>query len=261
MDNQIVIYLLGLALALCIIAYQIEVKNVKNTSERYKYLLRLPQELAAEILKPQYMYQQYMKSKAQLDRINVDKEMMNLVASGIPSADLVQKGINNRGKMVKFEKLLHIAPSYRIPERRFYSYVEKRLTAQLEQQARPVIPQFVVSFFYTSPKGRNHYRQDYKFSPEMILQYSKQIEDVEKYKQSARYQRSLMTDSLRYDVMKRDGFRCVLCGARAMDGVKLHVDHIRPVSKGGKTELPNLRTLCERCNLGKRDKFDFSGFN
>lgn len=70
-------------------------------------------------------------------------------------------------------------------------------------------------------------------------------------------QRRLMTDSLRYNVMKRDGFRCVLCGATAKDeNVKLHVDHITPISKGGKTELSNLRTLCERCNLGKGNKIE-----
>lgn len=67
-------------------------------------------------------------------------------------------------------------------------------------------------------------------------------------------QRRLMTDSLRYDIMRRDGFRCQLCGMTAKDGVKLHVDHVIPVSKGGKTEPSNLRTLCERCNLGKSNK-------
>lgn len=69
-------------------------------------------------------------------------------------------------------------------------------------------------------------------------------------------QRRLMTDSLRYDVMQRDGFRCQLCGATAADGYKLHVDHIIPVSKGGKTEMRNLRTLCERCNMGKGAKIE-----
>lgn len=71
-------------------------------------------------------------------------------------------------------------------------------------------------------------------------------------------QRRLMTDSLRYDVMHRDGFRCVLCGAspKTDPNIVLHVDHILPLSKGGKTEMSNLRTLCERCNLGKRDKIE-----
>lgn len=64
-------------------------------------------------------------------------------------------------------------------------------------------------------------------------------------------QRRLVTKALRYQVLQRDGFRCVLCGASAADGVRLHVDHVVPVSRGGKTEMGNLRTLCEACNLGK----------
>ena len=69
-------------------------------------------------------------------------------------------------------------------------------------------------------------------------------------------QRRLMSDSIRYNVLRRDGFRCQICGATAKDGVKLHVDHIRPVSKGGRTEMSNLRTLCERCNMGKGAKLE-----
>ena len=70
-----------------------------------------------------------------------------------------------------------------------------------------------------------------------------------------------MSDSLRYDILKRDGVRCVLCGRSAADGVKLHVDHIKPIAKGGKTVEFNLRTLCEHCNWGKSDKFDSDGVN
>ena len=70
-----------------------------------------------------------------------------------------------------------------------------------------------------------------------------------------------MSASLRYDVMKRDHFRCTICGRSADDGVTLHVDHIKPVSKGGKTEMSNLRTLCDYCNLGKSDKYDPNGMN
>ena len=68
-------------------------------------------------------------------------------------------------------------------------------------------------------------------------------------------ERAKMTPSLRYDILKRDGFRCRICGAsQEEDGVKLHVDHIYPVAKGGETEYSNLQTLCELCNSGKSDK-------
>ena len=80
--------------------------------------------------------------------------------------------------------------------------------------------------------------------------------DSFRHQQFVRQQRALLNDSLRYDILKRDGFRCKICGATASDGVKLHVDHIVPVSKGGRTEPGNLRTLCERCNMGKGAKLE-----
>jgi len=63
---------------------------------------------------------------------------------------------------------------------------------------------------------------------------------------------------LRFKVLQRDRFKCQLCGdhpARNADCV-LHVDHIIPWSKGGKTREDNLRTLCATCNIGRGNRFD-----
>jgi hypothetical protein len=58
---------------------------------------------------------------------------------------------------------------------------------------------------------------------------------------------------LRFSVFLRDGFRCQSCGKSPINdvGIELHCDHIVPWSKGGKTIIDNLRTLCSECNLGK----------
>lgn len=55
---------------------------------------------------------------------------------------------------------------------------------------------------------------------------------------------------LRFEVFKRDNFTCQYCGKKAPD-VVLHVDHINPVSAGGKSDILNLVTACAGCNLGK----------
>lgn len=109
---------------------------------------------------------------------------------------------------------------------------------------------------YISPKGQSYWCKDYEYSFSSILDFIKTVKQHEEYMKSAKYQRSLLSDSLRYDVLKRDNFTCKICGASSKkDGVKLEVDHIFPVSKGGKTEMSNLQTLCERCNRGKSNKY------
>src|SRR5574344_570940 len=62
--------------------------------------------------------------------------------------------------------------------------------------------------------------------------------------------RQSIKKSVRFEVFKRDSFTCQYCGKTAPD-VVLHVDHIKPVSKGGENDLLNLITSCADCNLGK----------
>ena len=64
--------------------------------------------------------------------------------------------------------------------------------------------------------------------------------------------RRSISQRVRFEVLKRDGFACVYCGARA-PGAVLHIDHIEPFSKGGPDELSNYATACQPCNAGKRD--------
>lgn len=66
--------------------------------------------------------------------------------------------------------------------------------------------------------------------------------------------RQELTAGKRYDIMKRDGWTCRLCGMRGY-GVKLHVDHKEALANGGDNSDDNLWTLCSRCNGGKGTKY------
>lgn len=52
-------------------------------------------------------------------------------------------------------------------------------------------------------------------------------------------------DSLRKDVLERDGHKCKNCGG---DNMELHVHHIEPLSQGGSNAQDNLKTLCKSCH-------------
>ena len=63
---------------------------------------------------------------------------------------------------------------------------------------------------------------------------------------------------LRFKVMQRDNFKCCICGKSpaTTPGVTLHIDHIKPWSKGGETTIDNLQTLCSECNYGKSNLYE-----
>lgn len=65
-----------------------------------------------------------------------------------------------------------------------------------------------------------------------------------------RKKRKAISDKLRFEVFKRDSFKCKYCGANG-ESIILHVDHITPVAEGGGNDIMNLITSCSQCNLGK----------
>lgn len=67
-------------------------------------------------------------------------------------------------------------------------------------------------------------------------------------------QRKLATRKLREKIMQRDNYTCQICGKYMPDEVGLQIDHITPISKGGKTVVSNLRVLCSKCNSSKSNK-------
>ena len=62
-----------------------------------------------------------------------------------------------------------------------------------------------------------------------------------------RVERGKVSNRMRFAIFRRDGERCKRCGSRR----NLEIDHIVPISKGGKSIYSNLQTLCHRCNVKK----------
>jgi HNH endonuclease len=65
--------------------------------------------------------------------------------------------------------------------------------------------------------------------------------------------RKTLSKKTRFEVFKRDSFKCQYCGASSPEAV-LVVDHIDPISKDGADEMFNYITSCQPCNAGKSDR-------
>ena len=69
--------------------------------------------------------------------------------------------------------------------------------------------------------------------------------------------RRKISDTTRYAVLERAGFKCQCCGSKPLknNDVILHIDHIIPHSLGGSYNVDNLQVLCDKCNLSKQNRF------
>lgn len=80
---------------------------------------------------------------------------------------------------------------------------------------------------------------------------------MEESNKVSKKRRHSINKKIRFEVLTRDNFACQYCGRTPKDGVKLEIDHIIPVSKGGTNHIDNLKTSCFECNRGKRALFNW----
>lgn len=56
-----------------------------------------------------------------------------------------------------------------------------------------------------------------------------------------------ITDEDRAAIFERDGWKCLKCGSTE----ELTIDHVIPISKGGRNDPDNAQALCLNCNVQK----------
>lgn len=86
---------------------------------------------------------------------------------------------------------------------------------------------------------------------ELLAQYNFEMTE---YQYNCDNQRKLMTAELRTQIIERDDSICQICGKKCKNN-EIEIDHIKPISKGGKTSLSNLQVLCMTCNRKKSNKW------
>lgn len=261
--ETLLLAVVGIPAALTLLHF-LRVIFIMAFGKKYRALRALNKACEFDHLKPRYEYKVSLTSRKQLERYDFDRFFLDEYGRNPKGfGAILDKALNNEKKRRKYtadaERLLGVKPGG-AAHVKFFDPLEVKMCKR--RLRKPVVsPVFHCTAEYVSPKGQNRSSRDADYNMKQMEAIAKQYQKNKEFQASKAYQRSLMTDSLRYDIMKRDNFRCVLCGRTAKEGVKLHVDHILPVAKGGLTVPDNLRTLCDQCNLGKSDKYDPHGAN
>ncbi len=246
-----------------LIIRKIFIDRVLKTSAMIKQAEQLNEKYNFHIIKNLF-YHNKCNYKRQFDNFNYNLYFIAIVEDSLPFFESYLLKINenienhliysNKFKNIKSTITLQQSKKLKIPFK-IYKNIETKQYNKLFIYPKKTIT-ITVRASYTSPKGQNRYSNQIDFSFNELKKAINKVHKNIELKKTREYQRAIMTDSLRYDILKRDNFRCQICGLSASNGVVLHVDHIIPISRGGKTIKANLRTLCDRCNLGKSNKIE-----
>lgn len=167
-------------------------------------------------------------------------------------------------KQIQIIKDWKEASEARVNRSLFKNYRRKQYEKSLDDQHAYV---FYQTRRQTRYRQKNYIKTSYKVAQTSIkftcdyaylLNRDKQLKDIDYACTLREYhsknQRKLLTKELRQKIMVRDNYTCQICGKYMPDEVGLQIDHIVPVSKGGKTVASNLQVLCSKCNGSKSNR-------
>jgi hypothetical protein len=200
----------------------------KGQLERYKLADLLWQNLAA--------YEDHFEAQIQAQIVAMTADIAYREAYSSLQQDALGKSGSDRVKPSKYRR------------------IEAKLFASQQLPSFRYAARIVCTVRYTSPQGRNSYWRSQEWDFDGLYRELMEFRRVREAKSTTQFlrqqERAKVTADVRYQVLKRDGHRCRSCGNTA-EVEPLHVDHIIPIAKGGKSDLENLQTLCQSCNLGK----------
>lgn len=102
--------------------------------------------------------------------------------------------------------------------------------------------------FNLKDKNKNNLEGEKRSIEDMTLEEIKKV-NIKKYDE-------IKTKVFETAIDKNGLYYCKGCNKKHKSKRWLQIDHIKPISKGGKTNLKNLQILCIKCNRKKSDKYE-----
>ena len=192
---------------------------VRAESVRYRKTLCLNDEQNFHDINSEcYKFTSVCNSKKSFDKLNLDDYMRYIIEHNEKNiANIINEVEDNNDKYDSYCSNLKSIPSVVTPKQ-IYDYkmtlkgfkrLEDRACASAMLQPRLKI-HILLSAKYVSPKGKNTYEKHrvYSYDKIQLLYYRarRNKELKESFEEQKKKERMKMTDSLRYDILKRDDY-------------------------------------------------------
>ena len=236
------------------------IKNLRAINDRYKF-----HQFDHYYLKNMYDNECYFDMISCIDyliyEIQFDsRDILRKISFAKQNFTLYEKYKKDVGRITSFGtfsanyKRLNLKRLVRIEKKLFESLLLTPIT-QLHAY---------VTLYLSTINGHIKKKKSALFNQNDLLQYLKRVSnkngrffnDRGIWEAICRVERGRVSNRMRFSIYKRDYYRCRRCG-RSERFVKLEIDHIIPISKGGKSTYDNLQTLCHSCNVRKGDSMPY----
>ena len=108
------------------------------------------------------------------------------------------------------------------------------------------LPTFIAVKQYTPHKGKPM-EESKTYSMAEAKEFVRLAKEHERERQQRENERRQASSQIKYEVLQRDRFRCVVCGRTPEQGAKLHIQAVKPLPKHERPSADCFRTVCEDC--------------
>lgn len=268
MAALICIFIILLAVVAFVITYKIKLdydKRIVLESKAIANLKQINAKYTFRDIEPMYLEHRYDN----LDFYNTVSERDYLVEKLTHIGDNVLKYIDlageNKNIYSAYIREINEAKVFGLTTKFFFmDYANKRERVIFERAIKRPCTDFYITICLIVTKINDvpYGRKTKSFSANEIVpiinsvknKYGEYYRDSLVWESICRVERAKVSNKMRFSIYERDGNRCLRCGSR----YNLEIDHIFPISKGGKSVYSNLQTLCHDCNRQKSNTVEKS---
>lgn len=230
-------------------------KDVRNTSEILAGVEEVNRGYEFYDVDEEIRLEYSLESLEEFRGTSLDKLFMSTVREKVPQFEEVFSWAqSNAIQFAAYKEELKTIPDWTEKDDdcgrrtffRLYKHYEQKLVNAAVLGTPVTEATFIAVKQYVPHKGKPM-EESKTYSMAEAKEFVRLAKAHEREHQQRENERRQASSQIKYEVLQRDGFRCVVCGMTPEQGAKLHIQAVKPLPKHERPSADCFRTVCEDC--------------
>lgn len=230
-------------------------KDVRNTSEILAGVEEVNRGYEFYDVDEEIRLEYSLESLEEFRGTSLDKLFMSTVREKVPQFEEVFSWAqSNAIQFAAYKEELKTIPDWTEKDDdcgrrtffRLYKHYEQKLVNAAVLGTPVTETTFIAVKQYVPHKGKPM-EESKTYSMAEAKEFVRLAKAHEREHQQRENERRQASSQIKYEVLQRDGFRCVVCGMTPEQGAKLHIQAVKQLPKHERPSADCFRTVCEDC--------------